>query len=308
MSISTASHDARRLLRRRRPNGVMPRSPGGRMKQSPMMGLVIALLAASLCAAQSPPAAAPAAKPKDKDVPAKVDPASMNVKADTDSFVLPIPSEVLGRLRNSSYGAQLMGSIKIRAHDYQSLPPWKTALTVGTTLSNVLLGLDSLSKENLLIGLDDLLAGLRRLKVSDLRLAILAKLRADVAAGTLSKAAIVTAFDLMRVDLLNNGKKEFGAQNFGLLVVGGWAQSANLTLRVAQANPAVLADLEVLKVRGVIETYIRLLGDGPEVQPVKSELNKVLAITTTGRVKPPTEAEADLLRKATNGILSQAQP
>ena len=240
-----------------------------------------------------------------KQVPQKIDLSSKDkVKSDTDTFVVPMPSEIVRGLRQSKVGAQLHATIGGNPHRYDALPAWRVALTLGVSLADLILSVDTLSADRMVAGLDDVVAGMSSLKVEQKQIDKVRRLRARVQAGGLGKDQLMSELDGMRVELLGAGRKQLGAQNFAVLAVGGWARAANLAARVAQGNPAGLMDLEILKVRAVINTLISWLGTGATVQPLVAALNKIVPITAASRPAPPTAEEAAIVRAATDEILA----
>lgn len=263
---------------------------------------VIAWLCLSGTARADDPATRPRAAPK--QVPQKIDPSKDKVKSDADTFVVPMPSEIVRRLQHSKVGAQLQAQIGGNPHRYDGLPAWKAALTLGVSLADLIIGLDGLPPNRVVAALDDVVAGMTSLHVGQAQIDKVRRFRSLVQSGGMSKDQLMTQLDAMRVELITSGRQQLGAQNFAVLTVGGWARAANLAARAAQDNPAGLPDLEIVKVRLVITTLISWLGTGATVQPLVASLNKILPIAASARPTAPTAEDAGVVRAATDEILA----
>lgn len=253
--------------------------------------------------AQGAGAAGSAAQPP-KEVPATIDPSKVKAKDNTENFLLPVPSEIVARLQRTPYGKSLSATVDIRTRSYGKLAPWQQSLALGMALSDVVLALEASPKSRILIGLDNVVAGMKALGFPGPKTDEVAELRTQYAADKLTKQQLVARFDALRADLLSLGKLLLGSQNYGLLIVGAWSSGAHATAVIARNEPRALEDLEVLKVRKVIETFIRLVGAKQEVAPVVASLNRLLPIATAGRAQPPTAKEAVVIESATAEILS----
>ena len=269
-----------------------------------MIRLLTGAVIACLCLLGTARADEPAAKPRPKQVPQKIDPTKDKVRGEVEAFVLPMPSEIVRRLRQSKVGVQLQAGIGGNPRRYDGVPAWKAALTLGVSLADLILGVDGLPPDRVVAGLDDILAGMKSLKVGKAQIDKVQSFRAAIQGGGLGKEQIMAQLDGMRVEFITTGRQQLSAQNFALLAVGGWARAANLAARAAQDNPAGLADLEILKVRLVIDTLISWLGTGSEVQPILASLNKIVPITGKARPAPPTAEDAAVVRSATDEVLA----
>jgi hypothetical protein len=258
---------------------------------------VLGLGLAGLADAQTAPPA------DSKDVPSKIDMSKVTFKKDTEFSLVPAPSEIVATVRKGNYGTKLATYIEVRKHDYSG-PSWKAALALGASFSDLVLGIDNLPAEKIAAGLDDLKTGMTALRLPPSRVQEVEALRADLIAKKLEKEQLVQKFDQLRADLLQHGKFELGTQNFGLVLVGGWARGANLATQVAETYPAALHDLEILKERPVIDTFIQLVGTGNDVKAVQASLKDILAITAN-RPNGLTDNDASVIRRATHDILAQ---
>jgi hypothetical protein len=242
----------------------------------------------------------------DKSVPQKIEVGGLEMNQ-AAAFVLPLPSEIVQLLKSSKVGARIAASVGQTPHNYKGMPEWKAALNLGITTADLVIGIETLPTSKVVSSLDDMRAGMAALGVSQEQLDKIDELRGAVASGAMEKEKLVAQFDVMRVEMLTKGRAQLGDRNFALIAVGGWSRAANLAATAAKDDPASLSDLEVLKLRSVVETLIQWLGSDAEVQPIVANLQKVLPITDESKPAPPTAKDVDVLIDATGSILNLAK-
>ena len=79
----------------------------------------ILLAGLGVVSAQQAPKSHPSAKAK--NVPEQIDMSQTKVKENTESFVLPVPSEFVQRMRQKSYGGKLSSSVSPYVREYKGV-------------------------------------------------------------------------------------------------------------------------------------------------------------------------------------------
>ncbi len=268
----------------------------------------IGSLLVALAAGAAGPARAQQTTPADdkKNVSQKIEVQGLEMNK-AAAFVLPLPSEIVQLLKSTKVGARISESVGQTAHNYKGMPQWKAALALGISMADLVIGIETLPTNKVVAALDDMRAGMGALGAPTEQLEKIEELRGAVASGAMEKEKLVAQFDVMRIEMLTKGREQLGDRNFALIAVGGWSRAANLAATAAKDDPAALTDLEVLKLRSVVETLIQWLGSDAEVQPIVVNLQKVLPITDESKPAPPTAHDIDVLLGATGAILNLVQ-
>jgi len=238
-----------------------------------------------------------------KDVPQTLELGDLDLRRELMVFVLPSPSEIVAILESDDNLATLRGKLGGGDVDYASLPPWRAALAVGSSMADLLILVPEAPFADVADRLEDIATGLERVGASEEQLEKLRSLRADVLAGAIDRHDLVETFDLLRAEILRQGEEQVGKQNLALIAVGGWARAVNAVARTAQETGDVPPGADVLKLRLVVTTLMDEIGSDDQVGPVEEALRKVLPVTHAVRPTDPTPQELGVLIDATDDIL-----
>jgi len=238
--------------------------------------------------------------------PKQVDASSITIKERAAAFVIPAPSEIALMLQEADPEGDLLASVGSELPSYDGLSPWQAALALGIANADLLMTVPTAADEIVVARLDNIAEGMRALGSTEDQIGRLAELRGSVAGGSITREALIGQLDDLRIEMLAQGKEQYGERQVALIAVGGWARAVNLFTVSAQKTGTVPKGADVLKLRIVIDTLIEDVGADAEVQPVVAALEKIRPVaTSTARVEaPPTVDELTLLREATDEILA----
>lgn len=246
---------------------------------------------------------------EEKVAPKQIDASSITIKERAAAFVIPAPSEIALMLQEADPGGDLLASVGSDLPAYDGLPAWKAALALGIANADLLMTVPGASDEDVVARLDNIAEGMTVLGSTDEQIGQLVELRGKVAGGSITRDALIGQLDDLRIEMLSQGKEQYGDRQVALIAVGGWARAVNLFAVSAEKTGTIPKGADVLKLRIVLDTLIEDVGSDEDVQPVIAALDKIRPMTSaTGRPEaPPTAEELALLRDATNEILALAK-